>query len=54
MPSAEVCDPAVRALIDAINAGWADREIFSSNGHMDVLSAADEGTRQGRPERVTG
>ena len=35
-------------------AEWADREIFSSNGHMDVLSAADEGTRQGRPERVTG
>ncbi len=69
MPSAEVSDPAVRALIDAINAGdrggffaaltsdatmsddgtdrnlaeWADREIFSSNGHMDVLSAADGG-----------
>jgi hypothetical protein len=69
MPSAEVSDPAVRALIDAINDGdraaffaaltqdatmsddgaerdlrqWADREIFSSEGHLDVTSATDEG-----------
>jgi hypothetical protein len=66
---AEVTDPAVRALIDAINHGdrdaffaaltpdvtmtddgterdvaqWADREIFDSNGHLDVESATDGG-----------
>ncbi|WP_017539185.1 MULTISPECIES: nuclear transport factor 2 family protein [Nocardiopsis] len=67
--SASVTDPAVRAFIDAVNAGdraafhavltpdatmsddgsdrdlaqWADREIFSANGRMDVVSANDEG-----------
>jgi hypothetical protein len=65
----DVTDPAVQALIAAINAGdraaffaalapgatmsddgtdhdlasWADREIFSVNGHLDVVSAADGG-----------
>jgi hypothetical protein len=65
----EVADPAVRALIAAINGGdraaffgaltpgatmsddgtdrdlaaWADREIFTVHGHMEVVSAADEG-----------
>lgn len=70
MPGAsDVTEPAVRALIGAINAGdrnafsaaltqgatmsddgternlaeWADREIFSSNGHLEVESAADGG-----------
>jgi hypothetical protein len=64
-----VTDPAVLALISAINSGdraaffdalgpgatmsddgsdrdlasWADREIFSSRGHLDVLSASDGG-----------
>jgi hypothetical protein len=64
-----VSDPAVRAVIDAINAGdreayfaaltpdatltddgternledWSDREIFSSNGRLEVESATDEG-----------
>jgi hypothetical protein len=63
----DVKDPAVRALIAAINAGdqqaffaaltpdatmsddgtdrtvaeWADREIFSVHGHLDVVSAHD-------------
>jgi hypothetical protein len=67
--SDQVTDPAVRALITAINdgdrdaffgalapgatmsddgtdrdlAGWADREIFSSHGHLDVVSATDGG-----------
>jgi hypothetical protein len=67
--STEVTDPAVRALIAAINAGdreafaaalapgatmsddgtdqdvaaWADREIFSTAGHLDVIEAADGG-----------
>jgi hypothetical protein len=61
----DVTDPAVRALISAINAGdraafyaalapgatmsddgtdrdlaaWADREIFTVHGHLDVVSA---------------
>jgi hypothetical protein len=65
----DVTDPAVQALIAAINggdraaffaalapgatmsddgtdrdlAGWADREIFSANGHLEVVSAADGG-----------
>jgi hypothetical protein len=65
----DVTEPAVRALIAAINtgdreaffaaltpdatmsddgtdrdlAGWADREIFSVHGHMEVESAADGG-----------
>ena len=65
----QVTEPAVQALIEAINAGdqaaffaalapgatmsddgtdrdlasWADREIFSVNGHLDVVSAADGG-----------
>jgi hypothetical protein len=65
----DVTEPAVQALIAAINAGdraaffaaltpgatmsddgtdrdlasWADREIFSVNGHLDVVSAADGG-----------
>jgi hypothetical protein len=64
-----VTDPAVRALITAINDGdratffdaftpgatmsddgtdrdltaWADREIFTVHGHMEVVTAADEG-----------
>jgi hypothetical protein len=69
MADHDVTDPAVRALIAAINAGdqaaffaaltpgatmsddgtdrnlaeWADREIFSSHGHLDVISARDGG-----------
>jgi hypothetical protein len=69
MADHDVTDPAVRALIAAINAGdrqaffaaltpdatmsddgtdrdlaeWADREIFSSHGHLDVVSAHDGG-----------
>jgi len=65
----DVTDPAVQALIAAINDGdraaffaaltpdatmsddghdrdlaiWADREIFSVNGHLEVVSAADGG-----------
>ena len=65
----DVTDPAVRALIAAINDGdraaffaalapgatmsddgtdhdladWADREIFSSGGHLEVVSATDGG-----------
>ena len=65
----DVTDPAVQALIAAINAGdraaffaaltpgatmsddgtdrdlaeWADREIFSSHGHLSVVSARDGG-----------
>ena len=64
-----VTDPAVQALISAINGGdraaffdalapgatmsddgtdrdlaeWADREIFSSSGHLAVVSASDGG-----------
>jgi hypothetical protein len=67
--SQEVTDPAVRALIAAINAGdraafftalapgatmsddgtdrdvasWADREIFTVHGHLEVVSASDGG-----------
>jgi hypothetical protein len=67
--SSDVTDPAVQALIAAINAGdraaffaaltagatmsddgtdrdlatWADREIFTVHGHLDVLSARDGG-----------
>jgi hypothetical protein len=67
--SDEVTDPAVQALISAINSGdraaffdalapgatmsddgtdrnladWADREIFSSHGHLEVVSASDGG-----------
>jgi hypothetical protein len=67
--SQDVTDPAVQALIAAINSGdraaffaavapgatmsddgtdrdlasWADREIFSVRGHMEVESAADGG-----------
>jgi ketosteroid isomerase-like protein len=69
MTTAQVNDPAVRALIDAINHGdraaffaaltedatmsddgterdlaqWADREIFSATGRLDVTSATDDG-----------
>ena len=69
MADHDVADPAVRALIAAINAGdraaffaaltpdatmsddgsdrdladWADREIFSSHGHLDVVEARDGG-----------
>jgi hypothetical protein len=65
----QVTEPAVRALIAAINAGdraaffaalapgatmsdegtdrdlasWADPEIFTVNGHLDVVSASDGG-----------
>jgi hypothetical protein len=64
-------DPAVRAFIDALNAGdrtafqaalapdatmsddgtdrdlteWTEKEIFSSQGHLEVESAEDEGRR---------
>ena len=67
--SQDVTDPAVQALIAAINsgdraafsaalapgatmsddgtdrdlAGWADREIFTVHGHLDVVSAQDGG-----------
>jgi hypothetical protein len=67
--SQDVTDPAVQALISAINDGdpaaffavltpgatmsddgtdrdladWADREIFSANGHLEVISASDGG-----------
>lgn len=67
--SDDVTDPAVRALISAINAGdraaffaaltpgatmsddgtdrdladWADREIFSAGGHLEVVAASDGG-----------
>jgi hypothetical protein len=67
--TAEVTDPVVRRLIDAINAGdrdaffgvltedatmsddgtdrdlagWAEREIFTVHGHLDVVSARDGG-----------
>jgi hypothetical protein len=67
--SDDVTDPAVRALISAVNAGdraaffaaltpgatmsddgtdrdltdWADREIFSTGGHLEVVSASDGG-----------
>jgi len=64
--SQDVTDPAVQALIAAINAGdraaffavlgpgatmsddrdlpsWADREIFTVHGHMEVESATDGG-----------
>jgi hypothetical protein len=67
--SDQVTDPAVQALISAINggdraaffdalapgatmsddgtdrdlAGWADREIFSARGHLDVASVNDGG-----------
>ena len=67
--NSDVTEPAVQALIAAINAGdraaffaaltpgatmsddgtdrdlsaWADREIFTVHGHLDVLSARDGG-----------
>jgi hypothetical protein len=67
--SEQVTDPAVQALIAAINtgdraaffaalapgatmsddgadrdvAGWADREIFTVHGHLEVVSASDGG-----------
>jgi hypothetical protein len=67
--STGVTDPAVQALISAINAGdreafsaalapgatmsddgtdqdvasWADREVFSTAGHLDVIEARDGG-----------
>ena len=69
MADHDVTEPAVRALIAAINGGdrqaffaaltpdatmsddgtdrnpseWAEREIFSVNGHLDVVSARDGG-----------
>ena len=69
MAADDVTEPAVQALIDAINAGdrtafsalltpgatmsddgtdrglagWADREIFTVHGHLDVVSARDGG-----------
>jgi hypothetical protein len=69
IPTDQLADPAVRALVYAINAGdreafeaaltsnatmsddgsdsnldqWADTEIFSSGGHMDVESQSDGG-----------
>ena len=67
--SRDVTDPAVQALISAVNDGdraaffdaltpgatmsddgtdhdlasWSDREIFSANGHLEVVSATDGG-----------
>ena len=67
--SSDVTEPAVQALIAAINAGdraaffaaltpgatmsddgtdrdlaaWADREVFTTHGHLDVISAQDGG-----------
>ena len=67
--NSDVTEPAVQALIAAINAGdraaffaalspratmsddgtdrdlaaWADREIFTGRGHLDVISAQDGG-----------
>lgn len=67
----EIGDPAVRAFIDALNAGdrtafqaaltpdatmsddgtdrdlaeWTEREIFSSQGHLEVERAEDEGRK---------
>jgi hypothetical protein len=75
----EVADPAVRALIAAINGGdraaffdaltpgatmsddgtdrdlaaWADREIFTVHGHMEVVSAADQGGPWSRTTATT-
>jgi len=69
MADNDVTDPAVQALITAINGGdrqafgaaltpdatmsddgtdrnlaeWAEREIFSSHGHLDVVAAQDGG-----------
>ncbi|MGH3150665.1 MAG: nuclear transport factor 2 family protein [Streptosporangiaceae bacterium] len=69
MAGHDVSDPAVRALIAAINDGdreaffaaltpdatmsddgtdrdlpqWADREIFSAHGHLEVVSVTDAG-----------
>ncbi|MGW8379784.1 nuclear transport factor 2 family protein [Streptomyces sp. ODS28] len=69
IPADQLSDPAVRALVTALNANdqqafyaaltpdasmsddgserdlrqWADREIFSSNGRMDVESESDDG-----------
>jgi hypothetical protein len=69
MPANDVTEPAVQALIAAINAGdreaffaaltpgatmsddgtdrdlagWADREIFTVHGHLDVVAAQDGG-----------
>ncbi len=69
MAENDVTEPAVRALVAAINDGdrraffaalapgatmsddgtdhdlaeWSDREIFSSHGHLDVISARDGG-----------
>ncbi|MFE0048129.1 nuclear transport factor 2 family protein [Streptomyces albireticuli] len=69
IPTDQLSDPAVRALVTAINANdraafqaalapgatmsddgsdrdvqdWSEREIFSSGGHMDVESEADDG-----------
>ncbi|UQI44816.1 nuclear transport factor 2 family protein [Streptomyces sp. HU2014] len=69
IPTEQLSDPAVRALVDAINANdrqafraalttgatmsddgsdrdlqeWSEKEIFSSGGHMDVESEAEDG-----------
>ncbi|MEU3755611.1 nuclear transport factor 2 family protein [Streptomyces olivoreticuli] len=69
IPTDDLSDPAVRALVNAINANdvaafraalapgatmsddgadrdlaqWADKEIFSSHGHMDIESEEDGG-----------
>ncbi|MEU0030802.1 nuclear transport factor 2 family protein [Streptomyces sp. NPDC006335] len=69
IPADQLSDPAVRALVTAINAHdrqafadaltpgatmsddgsdrdlrqWAEKEIFSANGHMDVESESDDG-----------
>ncbi|MEV4147188.1 nuclear transport factor 2 family protein [Amycolatopsis sp. NPDC049691] len=67
----QIEDPAVRAFVDALNAGdreafraaltpdatmsddgtdrdlaeWTEKEIFSSDGHLEVETAQDEGRR---------
>jgi len=76
MADNDVTEPAVRALIKAINDGdraaffaalapdatmsddgtdrdlaeWAEREIFSSHGHLDVVSARITGAKVSRLE----
>lgn len=69
IPTSQLTEPAVRALVEAVNAHdrdafraalaptatmsddgserdldeWTEREIFSSNGHMEIESQTDDG-----------
>ncbi|WP_328624737.1 nuclear transport factor 2 family protein [Streptomyces sp. NBC_00353] len=69
IPTSQLTEPAVRALVEAVNAHdrdafraalapgatmsddgaerdleeWTEREVFSSNGHMDIESQTDDG-----------